>query len=147
MPPLKKWETSVTNELLDKGFDLSTTDKNGHTAFWTAMEYQLVEMVALLRKKGVKERFRDGSTNGFDETLRQPAFYTPPCDDYDIPEGQEYNYQLAIGDCNHLVVPHRTAQLYTFGPIGYAVGVLKDKHTVPEKHHECMEKMGFRRVK
>lgn len=138
---------AIMSILLEKGCDISTVDSKGHTAYWTAMEYMYTDMIALLRRKGVTERFQGGSAGGFDEALRSPSFFTPPSGAYFIPEGQENKYQLAIEDCNHIVVPYRKGLLMATGPIGYGIGVLVDKNSVPEKHQVCMEKMGFRAMK
>jgi len=135
---------AIMNILLEKGCDISAVDSKGHTAYWTAMEYMYTDMIALLRRKGVTERFQGGSAGGFDEALRAPSRYTPPAGDYIIPTSRENNYTLAIEDCNHIVVPYRKGLLMATGPIGYGIGLLADQVSVPGKFQGCMEKMGFK---
>ncbi|MDP2643615.1 MAG: ankyrin repeat domain-containing protein [Desulfobacterales bacterium] len=137
---------AIMNILLEKGADISAVDNDGHTAYWTAISNGYSNMVAFLRRKGVTERFQAGAGSGFAEALRSPSFLTPPPGTYIIPAGQENNYQLAIEDCNHIVVPYKTGLLMAGGPIAYGVGLLVDKGSVPEKYQVCMEKMGFRRT-
>lgn len=140
--------SAIINNLLENGCDIAAVDKDGHSAFRTAMEYRFTDMVALLRKNGVVERFNrfeEGTYNHFDESLRDASFFNPPPGAYIIPPGKEDLYRLAVEDCNHLVVEYKGGKLTTFGPIGYGISVLVDKYKVPAKHQICMEKMGFQR--
>ena len=134
---------AMINILLEKGCDISATDNQGHTVYWTAMENMYMNMVSILRKKGVTERYQNGTAGGFDEALRAPSRYTPPAGTYVIPSDQEYKYQLAIEDCNHMVVPYKKGLLLTTGPIGYGIGLIIDQVRIPEKFQKCMEVMGF----
>jgi len=125
------------------GIDLATKNSEGRTVLAEAMEYQNMQMVAALRKKGVKEKFQNSSAGKLDEALRSPSRYTPTPGSFEVELGKEDFYQLAIDDCNHMVVPYKKGLLLGAGPIGYGVGLAIDKIRVPAKFQNCMEAMGF----
>jgi ankyrin repeat protein len=133
----------IIDILLEKGCNLDDPGKNGHTPYWHAMEYRYMNMVGMLRKRGVMEKFRYDNTSGFDEGLRVPSWYTPPAGTYVIPSDQEERYKLAVEDCNHMVVGYKKGLLFATGPIGYGVGLLVDQVRVPGNFQKCMEVMGF----
>lgn len=123
--------------------DLTAKNSEGRTVYAAAMEYQNMKMVAALRKKGVTEKFQNSSAGKFDESLRAPSRYTPPAGSFEVEPGRGDFYQLAIDDCNHMVVPYKKGLLLGTGPIGYGVGLAIDKVRVPGKFQECMKVMGF----
>lgn len=132
---------AMINTLIEKGCDILATDKEGRTAYWRAMEYMNMGMVAALRKKGVTERYQ--KAGGFSEALRSPSYHYPPAGAYIVPSGMENNYQLAVEDCNHMVIGYKTGLLLATGPIGYGVGLMVDQVRVPGNFQDCMEVMGF----
>jgi hypothetical protein len=135
---------AIINILLEKGCDISSVDNQGHSVLWHAMEYQNMDMVAMLRKKGMMERYKDSSAGDFDEWLRSPSRIIPSAGAYSVPAGQETAYQLAIEDCNHLVISYKKGLLMVTGPVGYGIGLLADQVRAPAQFQACMEKMGFR---
>lgn len=124
--------------------DLTTKNSEGRSVYAEAMEYQNMKMVAALRKRGITERFQNSSAGKFDESLRAPSLYVPPAGSFEVEPGNENFYQLAIEDCNHMVVPYKKGLLLAAGPVGYGVGLLVDKVRVPGKFQQCMEVMGFK---
>lgn len=110
---------TILDKLIENGCNLSAVDKDGHSAYWKAMYYRLTDMVALLRKKGVVERFGGGS----------------PVD----------SQTMAAEDCTYIVDGERSAGpiMWILGPIGYGAALLSDNIKIPKKYRECMEKMGF----
>ena len=132
-PPGKALD--MINILLEKGCDISSPDGQGRTAYWHAMEHMNINMVAALRKKGVTERYRNAG--GFSEALRVPSRHYPPTGAYIVPSGMENNYQLAIEDCNHMVIGYKTGLLLATGPIGYGVGLMVDQVRVPGNFQDC----------
>ena len=110
---------TILDELIENGCNLSAVDKDGHSAYWKAMEDRLADIVVLLRKKGVIERFGGGS----------------PVD----------LQTMAAEDCTYIVDGERSAgpPMWILGPIGYGAALLSDSIKIPKKYRECMEKMGF----
>jgi len=87
--------------------------------------------------------FKTAHAGTFDESLRAPSRYTPPAGLFEVEQGKENFYQLALEDCNHFVVPYKKGLLFAAGPIGYVAGLAVDKIRVPKKFQECMKVMGF----
>jgi len=111
--------STILDKLIENGCDIAAVDNDGHSAYWKAMEYRLTDMVALLRKMGVMERFGGGSP---------VALQT-----------------MAAEDCTYIVDGERSAgaPMWILGPVGYGAALLSDSIKIPKKYRECMEKMGF----
>lgn len=127
--------------LLPMGIDLTTINNAGKTPYFIAMEYMNMEMIAVLRSRGVTETYTP--SDGFSEALRRPSFYTPPSGSYKYPAEKEGLYKLAVADCNHYAVTHKKGLLLAGGPIGYGLGLAFDQVKVPKKFNACMKVMGF----
>jgi len=117
---------------------------DSHSLYFWAMEYKNMGMVAAFRKRGITERYLCGDDGVFFEALRKPSKYTPLAGEYHIEVGKEKSFDLAVEDCNQLVVPSKKGLLMAGGPIGYGIGWAVDKVRIPGKFQQCMEVMGFK---
>lgn len=131
----------LTKLLIDRGTDLTVKDNDGKTPLNYALEFKLIDTVALIRTK-YQEDWNVNSPS-VDDALRAPSRIKPEQGTYLIPQGKERAYNNAIIDCNDLVVPYRKGLLMSTGPIGYGLGLAADSITVKGKFQKCMEKMGF----
>jgi len=136
--------TNVLALLPSLDINANALNKSGQSAYGMAMDNMNIELVAVLRTKGVTERIGTTSSDNFNETLKRPSYFTPPIGYYYIPEGKESNYQLAVEDCNSYSIPNKKGLLMVTGPVGWAVGAVVDKTKVPKKFHACMKIMGFK---
>ncbi len=134
----------IVDYLLSHNADTTIKEHNG----WTVLEYSLyyknVDMVASIRKKTNWEQDALPSTFGdtFDEILRSPSYYKPEKGMFDVPADKEHAYEIAVVDCNHIVVSSKRGLLLSTG-VGYLVGLATDALSVKRRFINCMEKMGF----
>lgn len=135
--------TKVLALLPSLDINANALNKSGQSAYGMAMDNMNIELVAVLRAKGVTERVGTTSSDNFNETLKRPSYFTPPRGYYYVPEAKEPTYQLAVEDCNSYTIPNKKGLLMVTGPIGWAVGAAADQVKVPKKFNACMKVMGF----
>ena len=137
-------ESGVFQYLLTlDGIDLN---KGGKTIYREAIASRNMELVVLLRKAGLTERFsKEDEGLSFDDALRTPSFYRPPPGDYEVSDDNREMYALAVEDCNYLLTPNKTGLTIATGGVGYVIGLGIDKARIPHIFPKCMEAMGFKK--
>lgn len=130
---------AIREYLFEKGCDLNAVNKRGKSVYAVAIEYNNLEMVAALRRKGVKEAFQDpaGATH---YSLRLPSFYSPCADLYVVPTDRQIYFELAVDDCNHYAVPYFPAPLIPLPMIAAQSLLPAEKELRPAYKDRCMMK-------
>ena len=123
--------------------NVNALNKSGQSAYGIAMDNMNIELVAVLRARGVTERVGTTSSDNFNEALKKPSYFTPPSGFYNVPKEKELAYQLAVEDCNSYTIPNKKGLVMVTGPIGLAIGVGVDKVKEHKKFNACMKIMGF----
>ena len=95
-------QADVVSLLIDYGADTTIKNSYYNTALRQDLYDRNTEAVAVIRKKTRATERVESLT--MDEALRLPSRYNPPSDAYSIPSGSEKDHQIAIEDCNILVV-------------------------------------------
>lgn len=127
--------------LVESDVNPSAVDNAGATAFFLAMENNCMEMVGVLRKRGVMETFK--GIGAFQEALRKPSFYAPTAGEYVVSAYRAPLYELAIADCNHMLTGNKTGLLFALGPFGWAASTAMDQVRISKNFDKCMKVMGF----
>ena len=142
--------TAILALLRPMDLDVNAVNKYGQTAYGMAMslaslENINMEMVAVLRAKGLTERIDNETMDSVNVTLKKPSYFIPPAGYYTVPKEKEFIYQLAVEDCNYYSVPNKKGFVYAgpLGAVGYGLGWAVDKAIVPNKFSACMKLMGF----
>jgi ankyrin repeat protein len=131
----------IVGILIDKGADVYAKNNEGYTVLQDAYYLKDIEKVAIIRKKtNWKEQ---DEQFGLYEALKNPSFYKPEPNMFDVPKDKELAYNTAVYDCNNLSTTGKTGLLLATGPVGYVAGMAFDAVTVPRKFQNCMVKMGF----
>jgi hypothetical protein len=142
--------TTILALLRPMDLDVNAVNKYGQTAYSMAMslaslENINMEMVAVLRAKGLTERIDNETMDSFNVTLKKPSYFIPPAGYYKVSKEKEFIYQLAVEDCNYYSVPNKKGFVYAgpLGAVGYGLGWAVDQAAVPNKFRACMKLMGF----